>query len=231
MHYRNRVGAGLAVVLLGTAFCLRGAAQPAVKGGQICPCTNQSPRVLGTATHSNESIVWQGPVGTVRYRARGSTTTWELSRCSQHYHPQLENRQPQCTMPPGSVEIHTVYSFRPRCIREDTSCCTQEPGTQQPVVVLAYQARVGGEARLPVSVFWGPPWAQWSGSTTGPDKPGEPCFGQQPDGACKPHAQWSFVMRCDLQVSQGQLDIFKHPEPARPIQPPSRLSGDLTLVP
>jgi len=227
MHHRDRVGAGLAIVLLGTAFCLRGAAQPAVKGGPTCPCTNQSPRQLGTTQHSSESIVRQGPNDTVVYKARGSTTTWTLARCSQHYHPQLENLQRQCTMPPNSVEIHTAYSLRPSCVREDTSCCTQEP-----VVVLAYQARVtaGGETG-PVPVRWGPPWAQWSGSTTGPDKAGEPCYGQLPYGSCKPHAQWSFLTRCDLQVSQAQLATFRYPEAARPIQPPERLSSDLTLVP
>ncbi len=171
-----------------------------------------------------------------------------LRRCSQHYHCRVENLQQACSgqrpgpgpekcpaLPPiGSwVEIHTVYApqLTTGCQGnyESTDCCGGDPK-----VVLAYQAKVTGNTPTgPVPVYWGPVpgpvpviWgstaAEWSGSTTGPDKPEE--------RGCKPAASWSFARGCNFTVSQGPFALFPHPEPARGLQPSNRLSDDLRRV-
>jgi hypothetical protein len=228
MSRRNLVGVGLAVLWIATASSSWGAAKPAATSGPSCPCpncTDQTPRKLETTQHSAVSIVKQGPNDTVLYTPRAGGATRTLGRCSQHYHGKVENRQPQCDSA-NLVEIHTAYSVEPKCVREDLSCCTQGP-----VVVMAYQATVtpGGE-RTPVPVIWDAPWAQWSGSSTGADSPADRCYGCPPPGACKGPAQWSFALGCDFKVSQAQLSPY-HAEPSRALQPASRLSSDLTLVP
>lgn len=89
-------------------------------------------------------------------------------------------------------------------------------------MVVGQHARVTADTVPgPIPVAWGPPSAEWTGSNTGPDH-----------GQCKTvTARWSFKMGCDLTVSLGQLSLFTHPDPARGLQPPARLSRDLNLVP
>jgi hypothetical protein len=248
MRSRDRVRLTLTILLVAGALCLRGsAAQPAAKAAADCGgCPNcQSPRRLPASTpYPPPSIVNPGPDdATILYTPTGTP----LHRCSQHYHPSIENRQPCNSQsgvatrvpseggPPRAgdwVEIHTVYapSLGTRCGTnyESTGCCEGDPK-----VVLAYHARVTsdtlpgpvpvywGRVPGPVPAFWGTTEAEWSGSTTGPDK--------QTD-ECKPAALWSFALGCDFTVSLGQLALFKHPEQARGLQPESRLSKDLRRV-
>jgi len=244
----------LAIVLAAGAFCLRGSAQPAAKAATTCGgCTNcQSPRVLPVSLPpASASIVEPGPVDDTIYYTSGGTGRVPLHRCSQHYHCRIENQQLACngqTPGPGPttcpsqapinswVEIHTVYA--PQVTTgcggnyESTDCCGGDPK-----VVLAYQARVtapsspgpvpvywGSPVRGPAPVFWGSTAAEWSGSTTGPEKPPT-----EPNG-CKPAALWSFALGCNFTISQDQLALFRHPEPARGLQPPSRLSHDLRRI-
>jgi hypothetical protein len=244
MRTRDRARVTLAILLAAGAFSLQGsAAQPAGKAAATCGgCANcQSPRVIPASIPVAPSIVAPGPDDNKVYYTAGGRT---LLRCSQHYHCAIENHQ-TCnsksaiaTHPPDTcrapqagdwVEIHTVFAptVGTGCQGnyESTDCCEGEPK-----IVLAYHARVTsdvlpgpvpvywGRVRGPVPAFWGTTAAEWSGSTTGPDKsPRE----------CKPAALWSFALGCDFTVSVGQLALFRHPEAARGIQPPERLSSDL----
>jgi hypothetical protein len=238
MSGRERICTGLATLLIGVAFCLRGSAQPADNSGETCQ--NQSPRKLEKyeARLEKPSVVRPGEGNTtITYTPPGGQAT-TLHRCGQHYHCRIENLQPECPgqiakevgtpplcgQPPddGWIEIHTVYSPRVRhdgCDPESLNCCLDSP-----VVVVAYHARVKpGAVTVPVPVQWGPPVAEWSGSNTGPDD-----F----PGACKPvQARWSFTLGCDFKVTWGQLKAFHHPEPARGLQPQERLSSDLARFP
>ncbi|HXO21356.1 MAG TPA: hypothetical protein VOA87_15700 [Thermoanaerobaculia bacterium] len=222
---------GLALVL---------AAAASVKGAErMVPCKDQSPRRLEKYDAvSKTASVAKGAGDTIVYTPKGGTPT-RLLRCGQHYHCWIENLQPECPgqhataaggpadgcpkLPPvGSwVEVHTVYSPRlagGNCDPETLNCCAGEP-----VVVMGQHLKVtAGTTPGPVPVAWGPPWAEWSGSNTGPDIP---------PGSCKPiSAHWSFALGCNSTVSLGQLGLFHHQDQARGLQPPVRLSKDLTHV-
>jgi hypothetical protein len=235
---RSRVAVVVAIVgiaWIAAAFALRGAAGPA--GAKAKRCDNpQSPRKLEHYDHNSKvSIVRQGPNDTVLYTPRDQPKAQPITlrRCSQHYHCQVENTQPQCgeqgavapaaaasspycPMPPARswVEIHTAYSFQAECVAEGLECCTK-----QPVVVIAYHAKLtDGGLGGPVPVPWGPPSAEWSGSSTGVKPPLE----------CKGPAQWAFTLGCGFTVTKRQLEQFRYPERARPLQ--DQLSTDFTLV-
>lgn len=227
------------------------AAQPAAKAKAAATCGGcancQSPRVIPASIPDvPTSIVRPGPDDASVYYTQEREPK-RLLRCSQHYHCAIENHQscnsrsavaahpPATCRPPQAgdwVEIHTVFAptVGTRCggNYESTDCCEGEPK-----IVLAYQARVTsdvlpgpvpvywGPVPGPVPAFWGTTAAEWSGSTTGPDKsPGE----------CKPAALWSFDLGCNFTVSIGQLALFTQPEGARGIQPPDRLSRDLRRI-
>jgi hypothetical protein len=233
----DRVHIALAIILLGGALSLQGSAQPAGSPDQTCK--NQTPRVLGkyNLELAQPTVVRGKNDNTIVYKPPGGKPT-TLRRCSQHYHCRIENLQPECDgqeaseigRPPlcsqpmqGSwVEIHTVYAPRvlgQGCDPESLNCCVGEP-----VVVKAYHARVNpGLQSRDVPVLWDLPAAEWSGSNTGPD---------DYPGGCKPvAARWSFTLGCNYTVTWGQLKTFHHPEPARGLQPPERLSSDLAKVP
>jgi hypothetical protein len=201
-------------------------------------CTNQSPRLLHPqtlppydATSSTSFVVSIGPDSIV-YKPRSGGTTQTLYRCGQHYHYPTETPQgcrgelpptgePGTRPAPGQwVEVHTVYAAKVRhegCDPETLDCCLEAP-----FLVRAFGAKVtaGGTAG-PILVPTGRPLAEWSGSTTSPDK--------VPD-ECKPAAQWSFRLDCGFTLSEAQLKTFHHVDKARGLQTGSRLSKDLTLV-
>lgn len=203
------------------------------------PCKDQSPRRLENYdAESRTSAVIPGPPDTLIYTPHGGAAT-TLHRCGQHYHCWIENLQPACPgqhatpaggpaggcpkLPPvGSwVEIHTVYSSvvaHEGCDPETLDCCKAGP-----FVVKGYHAKVtANPVPGPVPVLWTSPQAQWSGSNTGPDNP---------PGSCKPlQAFWDFNLRCDMLVGENQLAKFHHQDQARGLQPPDRLSHDLTRV-
>ena len=200
------------------------------------PCPSpQSPRRLERYNdRSKTSIVKPGPdQHTIYYTERGSDEQQTLLQCSQHYHCYIENVQPcNGSVPSGGavcappargdwVEIHTAYAKEvgTGCDPETLDCCAEPP-----FVVLAYHAQVteGGNPNDPLPAPWDPPFAQWTGSNTGPDEPSQ----------CKPiEAAWSFALGCDLRVSTEQLrSHFKHADGARLLQGGVRVSNDLTLV-
>ena len=121
------------------------------------------------------------------------------------------------------VEIHTAYAAQvpnPCTDPEGTSCC----GGQ--ALVLAWNAQViaGGSGPIPARPPGQSSLSEWSGSTTGPDKPEE--------HGCKGPAQWSFAMG-SFRVGQQQLHVsfpIKGAQDARPLQTGANLSCDLTLV-
>jgi hypothetical protein len=187
---------------------------------------NASPSPYDATSHT--SIVKVLTPDSIEYTPRASGTPTTLARCGQHYHLPIEATQgckgevtPGHEPKPGSwVEVHTVYAFKVRregCDPETLACC--EVG---PFLVRAFAARVTAKGKdEPIVPPPGLPLAEWSGSTTGADK--EPA-------QCKPAAQWSFRLGCDFTLSEAQIHHFEHADPARPVQPPSRLSKDLTLV-
>jgi hypothetical protein len=208
--------------------------------GGYCPDNAQSPRNLDLKAQpslyqltAQSSFLTETSDETVTYAPRVGGKPMVLHRCGQHYHFPIENPQ-GCkdeTMatagekkgppPPGSrVEVHTVFAAVVRtgdCDPETLACCEKGP-----FVVRAFTARVtpGGKP-APIEPPPGLPLAEWSGSTTGPDtKPDE----------CKPAALWSFRLGCDFTVSEGQLGLFHHVDPARKLQTGDRLSRDLTRV-
>jgi len=201
-------------------------------------CSNpQSPRNVAPRPwpgpyngKSPTSIVSRAALASLVYTPRAGGAPQTLRLCGQHYHVPIETPQGCSSTParasrdgkprPGDwVEIHTVYAARLNpgpCNPETLDCCQEGP-----FVVRAFEARVtaGGGQGLIVPPP-GRPLAEWTGSTTGKSTPGE----------CKPEAQWSFRLGCGFTVSQAQLAAFDHADPARPVQPPNRLSKDLTLV-
>lgn len=232
---------GLALFVAPATFA-QSSAKPVkpVKPVKAVPaCKDQSPRRLEKydAESTTSTVARGADDNTLVFTPRGGTPT-TLHRCSQHYHCWIENLQPLCPGqhataaggPPGNcpklppvgswVEIHTAYSAEVggSCDPETLDCCIKGP-----IVVMGYHAKVTADTTPgPVPVKWGPPSAEWSGSNTGPDNP---------PGECKPvHAQWSFPLGCDFTVSLGQLGLFHHQDKARGLQPPERLSNDLTHV-
>ncbi len=195
----------------------------------------QSPRKIDLQAHpspfdgvAHTSVVKVLTPDSIEYTPRAGGPASTLYRCGQHYHLPIESPQgctDEITPSPepkagNRVEVHTVYAFKVRtdgCDRETLGCC--EAG---PFLVRAFSARVTAKGTdEPIVPPAGLPLAEWSGSTTGPDK--EPA-------QCKPAAQWSFRLGCDFAVSEAQLRHFKHADPARPVQEGPRVSKDLTLV-
>ncbi len=237
MSPRVRPSSFFRVLVLGCGFTL-GIAAPLLAGDG---CTDQSPRRLERWNFEGlPSRVAKGDTeNTIVFTPKdGAPVT--LTRCSQHYHCWIENLQPNCSgqraterggppgecpvdpakLPAGSwVEIHTAYSKTPTtpCNKpESLDCCVGDP-----VVVMGYHARVQADTKpAPTPVDWGLPAAEWSGSNTGPD-----------NGGCKTtRAWWRFSLGCESQITRGQLKEFTHPDRARGLQPPARLSHDLTRV-
>jgi hypothetical protein len=174
----------------------------------------------------------------IRYTRLSDGKRFVLKRCGQHYHCEIENVQPDCDQhrspgdSPGEcawpvpgqwVEIHTVFSTKPAaedCDPETLECCKSDR-EGDPVLVMAYHAKVTkeGPPLQPIPVPWGAASATWTGSTTG-TKPPEPC---------KPLAYWNFILGCGYTVSEKQLALFCHMDPARPLQ--RQLSKDLFRTP
>jgi hypothetical protein len=239
-----RILAGMVAAGAVVLVCCLDAAQPASKKSTpgVCPtcCPNpQSPRRLTAAELTRRSTapkVTRGAGGSVIYTPRPGVRL-TLNPCSQHYHCYIENFQAcpgqvasdqdrQCPNTPpqeGSwVEIHTAYHNGPAInpLPEDLSRCTAEP-----VVVVGYHAKVTSSGDgPPVPIHFGPPAAEWSGSSTGV-KP-ERCLGA---------AFWSFTLGCRFTVSPRLLapcpsGCFTRPDGARKLQPPAALSHDLTHI-
>jgi hypothetical protein len=213
---------------------------PAAAQESQCPIP-QSPRSIDrqaypspyNGTYSTSIVAEQANPDVLAYLARPGVTSQTLLRCGQHYHFPIETPQgcPGEKPAPGEaaekpkpgqwIEVHTVYAAKVRpcdCDPETLDCC--EAG---PFVVRAFAAKVtaGGEPE-PIPPPTGRPLAEWTGSTTGKENvPNE----------CKPEAEWSFRLGCEFTVSEGQLSLFHHVDPARPLQPANRLSRNLTLVP
>jgi hypothetical protein len=208
---------------------------------QVPPCSiPQSPRNVDpkaspnpyNGTYSTSIVELTKDPDVLVYKPRPGITSQALFRCGQHYHFPIETPQGcKGEMPakaeagekpkPGQwVEVHTVYAARVRsggCDPETLDCCETPP-----FVVRAFSAKVtAGGVPEPIPPPTGRPLAEWSGSTTGAEK--EP-------NECKPAAEWSFRLSCAFTVSEAQLKLFKHVDPARPVQPADRLSRDLTQV-
>lgn len=231
---RGRDRAGLAV-LLAVAFYAAGAAasaptaaKPAAARAPVAQCPNpQTPRALkGVFYLPGTTSIAQGVTQTaLRYQGR------TLQLCSQHFHCSIEHYQgcegqqtsplpgpEHCNLPePGSwIEIHRAYAAKASCVGEVPKCCTEGP-----FVVLGFHAKVEtGPGQLPLPLFRQPPYAEYSGSTSGPG-------GDEGGGTCKGAAEWSFTLGCDFKVFPNQLhDYFG--EGARPLQ--DDVSRDLTRV-
>lgn len=177
----------------------------------------------------------------VQYIAHPGAPAQTLHRCGQHYHLPVEHVQRPGEVTPRDrhlvagatpplaalgaiVEIHTVFAAEvvsPCQDPESIDCCRGQ------ALVLAYSARVvsGGSGPIPARPPGSHELAEYSGSTTGADRPEE--------HGCKPPAQWSFARGDHFTVGQEQL---RHSFPrqgaqeARPLQSGERLSGDLTIV-
>lgn len=242
---RNAARRLAGVVVAGVALCFCGlsSAQPAPAPAPA-PGTcriPQSPRSLTAADWNQTSetpAVSQNTADSVSFMARDGRKLI-LHLCSQHYHCRIENVQTcegekatpaagesacPARPPVGSwIEIHTVYHEGPTLnpLPEDLKSCR---GT---LVVLGYHAKVtAAPASSPIPVPFGPPAAEWSGSATNVDVPPPPA---PPE--CKAAAFWHFALGCDFTLSQARIvDRFKHPDEARGLQPPNRLSRDLTHI-
>jgi len=225
---------GLVVVL---CTCRAAAAAPPAAATGTPPagampgaCSNQSPRALAGVAwdkRAAESPVENVTDQTVLYH--GQT----LHLCSQHFHCQIENFQGcagqsvspdpgpvSCPVPPAGswVEVHRAYAAKAGCVGHVGDCCLEEP-----FVVLGYQAKVApGIAPVSLPLFRQQPFADFSGSTTGPGH-------EEGAEACKPAAYWSFSLGCGYTVHANQLTQKpNYGEGARPLQ--SDVSRDLTLV-
>lgn len=194
----------------------------------------QSPRKLWLYDgESKTSIVERGPDNSVFYTPRGEKPRYQLFLCSQHYHCYPENYQQCLNVPPPTgketckglaagdwIEVHTAYAAKvasPCNKPESLDCCLTPP-----VLVRGYHAKITTGGNDPLPDPWDLPLIQWSGSSTGPDKT---------RNECKAAAQWSFTPGCELRVSKEVVEKrFRHPDPPRALQPPNRLSKDLTLV-
>jgi hypothetical protein len=231
---RTRLGIGLAVAsaVAAVAGCsMRGRPQSPTK-----ECLNdQSPRRLQYYSNRPSFFVERAPASqgdAVFYTRRTDGRRWLLKRCGQHYHCQVENIQPTCRQESSTrecgeptlnswVEIHTLYAEKMatgNCDPEETPGCCETEAEGDPILVMAFQAKVtsGGSPLHPIPLPWGAATARWSGSTTGTKEP----------RLCKPPAQWNFLLGCNFTVSQQQIRLFRHIEQARP--PQYQLSDDLT---
>jgi hypothetical protein len=233
MRNAARILAGIAAVGAAVLVCRVEAAQPAPKTAAACPtcCDSpQSPRELKNWDRTERvATVSQGDGSSIIFSPRPGARL-VLHPCSQHYHCQVENVQcpgqqgsteSACppTLQPGSwVEIHTAYHAGPAVnpLPENLDSCRVGP-----VVVVGYHAKaISGPAGPPVPVLFGPPAAEWWGSSTNAGPP-----------SCKNPAFWHFALGCNFTVSALQLrNQFRHPDRARALQAPNRLSRDLTLI-
>jgi hypothetical protein len=172
-----------------------------------------------------------------------TTVTYQgqvLRVCDQHYHSPVENIQgcpneKEGTTPPHGVpppvgqwvEVHTVYALEvdssPDCANgpdRNLACCKKPP-----FVVRGFSAKVtqpSGSSAPPIPQPNSGLLVEWSGSNTSPDD----------STGCKPlPAQWSFRLGCQFELRQNQLDprIFEA-HGARSVQPPNRVSPDMTLL-
>ena len=242
MRNAARSIAGVAIVLAAAGFSAQGSAQPAPQAepaSETCCNHPQSPRSLTGADWnytSTVSTVLRQSDDSVRYAPRAGVQE-VLHRCSQHYHCRIENvqgcakesaapaaGQSACPARPvvGSwVEVHTVYHLGPTVTPTPEGLEQCDPAT---LVVVGYQAQVTtAPVTSPIPVHFELPAAEWTGSSTGVDKP--------PPPECKVAAFWRFALGCNFRLSEQQLvKFFMHPEEAREIQPPNRRSRDLTHI-
>ncbi|HKD82537.1 MAG TPA: hypothetical protein VKH81_22800 [Candidatus Angelobacter sp.] len=244
-HYVNSIKNNFFFILL-SAVALIGL--PARSYSQSA-CINQSPR----------NVLYQPPIGAppapgldynykstapvVTFGADPTTVNYQgrvLHVCDQHYHVPVENVQgctnekqgvppPHGTPPPVGqwIEVHTVYAAEvdnsPECAGapdRNLACCKKPP-----FVVRGFSARVAqpsGSSAPPIPQPATGLLVEWSGSNTSPDD----------NTGCKPlPAQWSFRLGCQFEVRQNLLDPHRfEAHGARPVQPPNRVSPDMTLV-
>jgi hypothetical protein len=227
----------LAVSLAAALVCGQAAAQTAPS--ETCCTRPQSPRSLTDADWDFTSAVStvQQNGASVFYEPRaGDRKTLHI--CSQHYHCRIENVQTcnkesaapaagesACPAQPpvGSwVEVHTAYHDAPAVIPTPQGLGSCDLKT---VVVVGYHAQVTADPfTVPsIPVHFGPPAAEWTGSSTGADVPPLP--------ECKVAAFWHFTLGCGFKLSQRLLTAeLDHPEEARGLQPANRLSKDLTHI-
>jgi hypothetical protein len=224
MREAARILKGVVVVGAAMLYCGLASAQPAA-----CP-NPQSPRSLKTGDWyqtSSRATVTPRSDGSILFSPRPGATL-VLQPCSQHYHCEVENVQAcgdqhgasgdlcPVSLPDRSwVEIHTAYHAGEAVdpLPEDLESCTAGP-----VVVVGYHARVtSAPASLPIPLHFGPPAAEWWGSSTNANPP-----------ECKNPAFWHFALGCNFTISRQQLEHFTHPDTARPLQ--TSLSHDLTHI-
>ncbi len=216
--------------LLTLAVPIRAVESPAVCSIPQSP-RNIDPRAVPSPYNgtSTVSIVKANNWNNIIYKPRGGGPEQTLYLCGMHYHDSPENAQ-GCRFTPD-VEVHYVYASRVKpqgCDFRHLDCCLAGP-----FVVIAEQYKLQAPAKDANSELgdWRTPhpgseamqYAEWSGSTTGPDHhPGE----------CKSAAQWSFVLFCDGTIDPFTLKFFfgEKGQEARALQSGARVSRDLTLV-
>lgn len=234
----------LSGVLLSMALAAGGAVTPP------CPVPqaprNVNPRAVpspynGRSDHS--IVVSVSPTGDeVRYQARVPGAPIEtLYRCGQHYHVPVEDVQgcaaeTEVVTPPGAppsfvpapgqwIEVHTVYASDkppvPCPDPESLNCCKGKT-----ILALGFSATVAaGGGDQPILTPASRQLAEWSGSNTGPDKPG-------PTACKETGVAWSFRLGCAFKVGETQLRnrLPGGPQAARAVQGGARVSRDLFLV-
>jgi hypothetical protein len=232
-----RIFAGIAAVGAVVLVGRLDAAQPAPKKTEAACPNPQSPRKLTSADWDRRDKVPKVSPGTqdsIEYSPSAGVKL-VLHPCSQHYHCLIENFQgcpgqvepdPRRACPElkagNWVEIHTAYHVGPTVnpLPENLGKCDGNAG---PLVVVGYHAKVTAPLTKPaLPLHFGPPAAEWSGSSTNNENDDPP--------SCKAPAFWHFALGCDFTVSTAQLGQFHHPDEARRLQPPDRLSHDLTLI-
>lgn len=219
------------------------------RGYSQTACVNQSPRnvlyqpPLGTSPAPGLDYNYKSTKPVVTFGADPRTVNFQgrvLHLCDQHYHVPVENIQgcpneQQGVPPPHGtpapvgqwIEVHSVYAAEvdnsPACAEKldnNLTCCKKPP-----FVVRGYSAKVtppSGSSTPPIPQPDNGLLVEWSGSNTSPDD----------STGCKPlPAQWSFRLGCQFEVRQNELDPHVYEaHGARPVQPPNRVSPDMTLV-
>lgn len=226
----KEIAVSVTLVLSTLAVPIRAAESPAVCSIPQSP-RNINPRAVPSPYNGTSavSIVKANNWNNIVYKPRGGGPEQTLYLCGMHYHDHPENAQ-GCRATPD-VEVHYVYASKVKpgnCDFRHLDCCLEGP-----FVVVAEQYHVEapakdansklGDWRKPLPGSKGMQYAEWSGSTTGPDKhPGE----------CKPAALWSFVLFCDGTIDPPTLRFFfgDKGQDARALQTGARISRDLTLV-
>jgi hypothetical protein len=229
------IAAAGAVVLVGRLDAAQPAPKAPKKTSAACP-NPQSPRRLTPAHWTPGSVpkVSPGAQDSIEY-SPSPGVKHVMHPCSQHYHCRIENFQgcpgqvePDGTdacprLAPGNwVEIHTAYHVGPTVdpLPEGLEKCDGNAG---PLVVVGYQAKVTGSPAVPsFPLQFGPPAAEWSGSSTNTKDDNPP--------SCKGPAFWHFAMGCGFTVSAHQIE-HSHAETARRLQTGGNLSHDLIYIP